>query len=137
MSVFENIEQMKELPIVQTAKGTVQIQQTFRNKLKVEMEDEMLDILRKSLPDTISIDKVKDGIVLGIMNDESGETIPVIVDLTIKSLDFDIENEVESYQMEQEEKKVKAEKAAAAKAKKIESDRLLRERQAAKKAKEE
>lgn len=132
-SIFNELENTKELPIIQTAKGTVQIQQTFRNKLKVQIEEAIQEILQNALPDTVSVDRVKDGIALGIMNNESGEVIPVVVDLTIKSLDFNIEDEVESFKMEQNEKQIKAEKAAAAKAKKIESDRLLRERQAAKK----
>ena len=132
-NIFSQLEQTKELPIIQTAKGTVQIQQTYRNKLKVQAESAIQDILRNALPDTISVDKVKDGIALGIMNEETGEIIPIVIDLTIKSLDYDIEAEIDSYRIEQQEKQVKAEKAAAAKAKKIESDRLLRERQAAKK----
>jgi hypothetical protein len=132
-NIFSQLEETKELPIIQTAKGTVQIQQTYRNKLKVQIEDAVQDILRNALPDTITVDRVKDGIALGIMNEETGEIIPIVVDLTIKSLDYNIEDEIDSFKMEQQEKQVKAEKAAAAKAKKIESDRLLRERQAAKK----
>ena len=136
-NIFSQLEETKELPIIQTARGTVQIQQTFRNKLKVQVEDAIQEIIRNALPDTITVDRVKDGIALGVMNDQTGEIIPIVVDLTIKSLDYDISAEIDSFKMEQQEKQVKAEKAAAAKAKKIESDRLLRERQAAKKAREE
>lgn len=135
-NIIETLEK-DSITITQTAKGTVQIQQTERNLYKTGLQSLVKSILTQGLPDTVSVDEVKDGIVLGIYNEATGETIAVTVDLTIKSLDYNIDDEIEGFRVEQEEKRVKAEKSAAAKAKKIESDRVLRERILAKKKEKE
>lgn len=103
------------------------IHQTDRNTMKQELVNVIRSKMKAEENENVKVFSVVEGIAVEVSHEELG-AITFIIDLTMKELDYDAENEAELYAEEIAEKaKVKAEKAKA-KAEKIANDKLKREK---------
>jgi hypothetical protein len=96
----------EQLKITNGAKGDT-IHQTQRNSVKARF----MDAIQKDLVETLNVDALRtaDGIGIMLDNEEQGG-VPCVLDIAMKSFDYDIYKEHDAYQVDQE---IKAEKAAA------------------------
>lgn len=105
----------REIPT--TEKG---LQQTARNNLKTEIMQTFTQALKNELQaDYIEVMQTKDGIGIRLDNENVG-FINMVVDLSIKNFDYDLDFEHESYEdklQEQAEKRAEKERLKAEKIK--------------------
>lgn len=126
-----------ELKTNLTASQILTIQQTQRNGLKAKSIKAFYTFFKENLSREMNVDLVSSGIILSVYNDSLGREICFEINPTIKSLDFDVEDEVEAYKVELKEKEAKNEEAIAKKNRKIENDKRIREETAKLRAKKE
>lgn len=88
-----------KLEISEGANG-VSIKQTQRNQLKAEMLEALVDGLSEL---GVSVAKVDKGYAISVPNDEDG-SFTAVLDLTIKSMDFDMYAENEAIVAKEQEK---------------------------------
>lgn len=109
-----------------TASGILTIQQTQRNKLKSQAVKVLHNFFKENLPREVNVDLVASGIILSVYNDHLQKEICLEINPTVKSLDFDVENEIEAYKIELKEKEEKRKADEIKKQKKIENDKRIR-----------
>jgi hypothetical protein len=87
---------------LETSEGAngVSIKQTQRNQLKAEMLEALVDGLSEL---GVSVAKVDKGYAISVPNDEDG-SFTAVLDLTIKSMDFDMYAENEAIVAKEAEK---------------------------------
>jgi hypothetical protein len=121
----------KELKITHGAKGDT-IHQTQRNMVKAAL----IDAIQADLADELGIDALRtsDGVAV-LMDNESEGGVPFVLDIAMKSFDYDIYKEHDAYAKDKEIKADKAEQRAKAKRTKFKNDtaaRALKESKATK-----
>lgn len=127
------IDEIKTRPltITNTAKGE-QVQQTQRNKLKAELMAAILADLKEgyeyvySSADGILIEIANDSVADNLQSEEGSGAITVALDLKIKNLDTNAEQDSEAYLQEVAEKEAKKKADAEKKAAKIARDKAAR-----------
>jgi len=91
-----------------------EIKQNDRNALKTNLTSELLDHLKEL---GVDVALVKDGVAVQMPHDELG-SVPFVISVTMKTSEFDIVHESETFAQEQLDKaKALAEKQAKAKTK--------------------
>lgn len=127
------IDEIKTRPlsISVTAKGE-QVQQTQRNKLKSELMAAILADLKEgyeyvySSADGILIEIANDSVADNLQSEEGSGAITVALDLKIKNLDTNAEQDSEAYLQDVAEKEAKKKADAEKKAAKIARDKAAR-----------
>lgn len=113
----------REIPT--TEKG---LQQTARNNLKAEIMGEFANVLKDKLQaDYIEVLQTKDGVGIRLDNENVG-FITMIVDVSIKNFDYDLDFEHESYIDKLQEQADKRAEKERLKAEKIKRDTERRAR---------
>ncbi len=92
-----------------------ELKQTERNQLKADILQAFSEFLTENGVETF---RVKDGLAIEITNEDVG-AVPVVIDFTVKSLQFDVTGEHEIFMKEVAEKHAKAEAKAREKQAKI------------------
>ncbi len=120
--------------------GSPIIQTTLRTKIKNAIEQAVLKDIQKALENAdfpYFLGETSEGIILALENeslvDKSGDIvgeIPFEINIKVKNLDYNTEEEIETYQLEQEEKAEQVRQAEIAKQAKIKNDALLRAKKA-------
>lgn len=106
------------------ARGIQTIQQTVRNKLRIEAEEALLDDLQKIYPD-FDILQTRDGIV--VVSNNKDFDFSMELKLSIKSTDYDPYFEADDFAEQKEIKQKEKEKKAAAKKAKMKRQQELRD----------
>lgn len=127
------IDEIKTRPlsISVTAKGE-QVQQTQRNKLKAELMAAILADLKEEYEyvypsaDGILIEIANDSVADNTQSEEGSGAITIALDLKIKNLDTNAEQDSEVYLQEVAEKEAKKKADAEKKAAKIARDKAAR-----------
>lgn len=95
-----HLENVKELDLQITSTGN--IKQTERNQLKADTLEALgLDLAELG----VLIGKTKEGLVLELSNDSEG-AFPVVLDVKFKNVNFDTQLAVDSYNQDQEQKRL-------------------------------
>ena len=105
------------------AKGIQTIQQTMRNKLRIEGEEALFDDLQ-NIYENFDVLQTKDGIVF--VSHNSDFEFSMELKLSIKSTDYDPYFEADDFAEQKEIKQKEKEKKAAQKAAKIKRQQELR-----------
>lgn len=137
------IDEIKTRPlsISVTAKGE-QVQQTQRNKLKAELMAAILADLKEeyeyvySSAEGILIEIANDSVADNIQSEEGSGAITIALDLKVKNLDTNAEQDSEAYLQDVAEKEAKKKADAEKKAAKIARDKAARAAKAKAKAEE-
>lgn len=125
--------QNKTFRITETTRGEA-IQQTERNKLKADILNAIFDDIREVYE---YVFRSEEGILLEVENqsiadnlqsEEGSGAITVCIDLKVKNLDCNAENESADYMRKLEEKREKEKAAAKKKAEKIARDTAERKK---------
>ena len=113
----------EQLKITNGAKGE-SIHQTQRNAVKRGF----LDAIQKDLVECLNVEALRTAQGVGVLidNDEQGG-VPLVLDIAMKSFDYDVIGEHEAYLQDLEIKAEKAEKRAKARATKYKNDVAARE----------
>lgn len=126
----------REFKISDTTKGE-QIQQTQRNQLKAELLNAIREDIAQAYEyvyqsdEGILIEIANDSIADGLKNDDGSGAITACLDIKIKNLDCNAENESEDFMRKLREKAEKKKALAEQKAAKMAKDKAERERKKA------
>ena len=123
------IESVNSLPITISGKN---IKQNERNALKADFINALFSELKNAESDLMDIGMTTDGIALNIQNQEIGSFV-IVLNATIKNLEYDFDFEVEEHAKETVEKQEKKQKKEEEKKKKIEETERMRAKKKAEK----
>lgn len=90
----------------ETATGRITIKQAQRNKLRKELIHELYDYLNQH---DFNVFEVASGVIINVVNETVGD-VNIELKLSIKGLDFDLDEELEKYEMTLKAKEAKASK---------------------------
>ena len=107
MKFLELLEAMRtmDLQTNETATGRITIKQSERNKLRKDLMDAFCEFLAEK---DVNAFMTNDGIIINVENETIGE-INMEVKLTLKSLDYDLDEELEKFEATKSAKKSKKE----------------------------
>ena len=98
--------------------------QKFSRTLKTNLVNAIQETFGAVASDSVQVLRTNDGITLAL--DTNVGFISIVINPTIKNLDYEPFEEADLFKVEQEEKAAKAKAAAAAKAAKIAKDKAVR-----------
>lgn len=95
MTFREHLERLETAPLEtnETATGRITIKQAQRNQLRKELIHELYEFLNEQ---GFNVFELANGIILNVVN-ESIDDINIELKLSIKGLDFDLDEELEKY----------------------------------------
>lgn len=117
------VETLEKIANDKTLKATNEkLNQTQRNKMKIELLDLIMESLRQNIDsDYIELGRTKDGIVISLDNENVG-FIPIALDIKIMGLDYDLDFESQEYENDKIAKQQAKAERQKAKAEKIKVD---------------
>lgn len=129
LKATEFLEQLQELTTTEfnitAARGNPVLEQTKKNNARTDLMDGLAKFLEEKLSPHANVYLVQEGIAIEIENEsvaqkckEGNGMITMVLDLTVKSLDFDAFVESDLYSEERAAKELKKSKAAEEKAQK-------------------
>lgn len=95
----------------ETARGHITIKQGQRNKLRKELINDLYEYLQDQ---DFNVFVVENGVILNVENETIGD-INIELKLSIKGLDFDLDEELEKFDIVQKQRAAKAAERAAKK----------------------
>lgn len=88
----------------ETATGRITIKQAQRNKLRKDLIHELYDYLNEN---DFNVYEVASGVILNVVNETVGD-VNIELKLSIKGLDFNLDEELDKYAMALEAKAAKS-----------------------------
>lgn len=106
MNFKEHLEALETAPLEtnETATGRITIKQAQRNRLRKELIHELYDFLNDN---EFNVFELANGVVINITNDTIGD-VNIELKLSIKGLDFNLDEELDKYELDQTAKAAKA-----------------------------
>lgn len=108
MDFREHLEALETaaLETNETATGRITIKQAQRNKLRKELIHELYDFLNDQ---DFNVYELANGVIINVTNQNIGD-VNIELKLSIKGLDFNLDEELDKFELDQEAKAVKAKK---------------------------
>ena len=105
MNLREHLEALETaaLETNETATGRITIKQAQRNKLRKELIQELYDFLNEQ---EFNVFQLSHGVVINVTNENIGD-VNIELKLSIKGLDFNLDEELDKYELDQAAKLVK------------------------------
>lgn len=97
MTFQEHLDALTSAPLEtnETATGRITIKQAQRNHLRKELIHEFYEYLNEQ---GFNVFELANGVILNIVNDTIGD-VNIELKLSIKGLDFDLDEELEKYEI--------------------------------------
>lgn len=106
MDFKQHLEALENAPLEtnETATGRITIKQAQRNKLRKELIHELYDFLNDN---EFNVYELANGVIINVNNETIGD-VNIELKLSIKGLDFNLDEELDKYELDLAAKAAKA-----------------------------